>query len=725
MTGVIPSTGVISGRADLLLSTSAYAGFTNLTGAPVSYTWVFANVPGHTDATAATVATTIRQHFPLLSVTTVPQAQQQVQGEIDGIRTFLRIVGLLALLIGGVGISNTMQVLLRHRFMEIAMLKTQGYRQRDLLRLFGLEAVLLGTLGGAVGALVGIGVSFGVQALVERAFGLTLPTIIDPGIVLSGLLIGMGTTVIFGILPIVRSSAVRPLAILRETSPQRGTISGVQGFGLVLLVGTLFFALALSILGNVGTTLAVVFVASAFLGVLTIVFAGVASLISHWPVPNRRRWWSYLAPVPFLVVGLLVWRPAPGFGALLLAVGAVSLGAGLLPTTARAEAQLALRNIGRARARSATTLVALFIGVFAVGLGLVLGQNLKEFVAARNATVNQANTYILATSQQAPQVAAQIAHLSGVTHEQTSLAVPDQITMVNGQPVASAAGDTPSLSGINGFNLSANSVPPAILEQGTQDLHPGRLLTAADAGTTNAVFPLTTSQAPLNLMLGDAVQVTNLDGMRRQTLQVIGFYSGSGTFGNLAAVLADQGVVTTLSAGQPYTIFALALPQATQAQQMQQLKVAVPGIITVGDVAALNQIDTILDNITQVVEAVAALAMLAGLILIANTVALAMLERRRELGLLKAIGHSSRGVFGMVLVENGVVGLVGAVVALVLVSLASVLLSQLAFGATTGGASAGVIIAVAAATVLVCLLVAGSVAWRPAQLRPIEVLRYE
>ena len=84
---------------------------------------------------------------------------------MQNIRYFLQIVGLLALLIGGVGIVNTMQVLLRRRRIEIAMLKTTGYRRGDLYALFGLEAALLGLVGGVVGAAAGIGVSFLVKGL--------------------------------------------------------------------------------------------------------------------------------------------------------------------------------------------------------------------------------------------------------------------------------------------------------------------------------------------------------------------------------------------------------------------------------------------------------------------------------------------------------------------------------------------------------------------------------
>ncbi|HET9980698.1 MAG TPA: FtsX-like permease family protein, partial [Ktedonobacterales bacterium] len=341
ITGEIPSTGVIAARGDLVLSRQTYAGFTNFTGAPTGYTWVFVNVPGHSDATAMRVETQIRQHFPDLSVTTVQQTQQSAQSEIDGIRTFLRIIGLLALLIGGVGIINTMQVLLRRRFLEIAMLKTQGYRQRDLLPMFGIEALLLGVIGGVIGALLGIGLSFVVQALVERAFLLTLPTIIDPATVLSGVGIGVATTLIFGLLPIVQTSSVRPLAVLRDLGTGGARTSVVKSVGLALLLSVLFFLLALSILGNLLIALAVVLGAGVALGLLAAFFALVAWIISRWPVPSVRRVGSLLALLPFLLIGLLLLRLAPGFGVLLLALVAIAVIVAILPRAARAEIQLA------------------------------------------------------------------------------------------------------------------------------------------------------------------------------------------------------------------------------------------------------------------------------------------------------------------------------------------------------------------------------------------------
>jgi ABC-type antimicrobial peptide transport system permease subunit len=116
--------------------------------------------------------------------------------------------------------------------------------------------------------------------------------------------------------------------------------------------------------------------------------------------------------------------------------------------------------------------------------------------------------------------------------------------------------------------------------------------------------------------------------------------------------------------------------------------------------------------------------MVAGLIIIANAVALAMLERQREIGILKAVGYTSRTVLATILIENGLIGLLGALVAMSLVAGAITLLSQFVFHVqlSIDPLLIGVMII---ATSLVTMVVAALVAWNAAHVRPLEVLRYE
>src|SRR5205823_12961113 len=67
-----------------------------------------------------------------------------------------------------------------------------------------------------------------------------------------------------------------------------------------------------------------------------------------------------------------------------------------------------------------------------------------------------------------------------------------------------------------------------------------------------------------------------------------------------------------------------------------------------------------IDKLVLFPEIIAALSLFAGAVIIANTVALAMLERRREIGIMKAVGAKRRSIVQFLLVENAIVGFIGA-----------------------------------------------------------------
>lgn len=735
ITGIVANNAFLEGRPDLLVADSTYTALPNLTGAPEGYTWVWVNVPGGNAADAASVADAITKQFPLVTATTVQQEEHLVHDEIAAIEDFLQVVGLLALLIGGAGIVNTMQVLLRRRVLEIAMLKTLGYRRRDLLLMFGLEAALLGLAGGILGSVGAIGMSFIVKTLLDQAFFLTVPTVIAPSIVLAGVGIGIATTLIFGLLPIAQTSAIRPLSVLREAQEARGWRAALATSLLLLLLGFLFFLLAAAILGNVLLAAGVVAGAGLLLIVATFSFAGLAWLISRLPVLDRLQWWYAALLLAGLALGALLYRRSPGFGVL---VAALAVCGGLviaLPAAAKQGVRLALRNIGRARLHSATTLVALFAGVFAIGVGLALGQGLKDAFARFATSVPTADAYIIAPATDAPVIEQQLTGAPGLSGEQINLAAPDRIVAVNGVPLAqllapgSATGGTTgqvglTVSGVEGYDLANGQLPQIALEPGTQDNATGHNLTLADATTGNALFPPNYSQAPLNLRIGDTLTAGALNGTSTVTLRVAGFYSAP-AISSLEPVLADTHIVHALTTA-PLYVFSLHLDPTEQTRVLGAVQRAAPDAVAVGISSLLRQINDLLDNVARLIESVAALALLAGLVMIANSVALAILERKREIGVLKSLGYTSRGVLATVLVENATLAVASALLAMLLVTAATSALGAFVFKRyQIEGVTPGQVLGLVIGTALLASVVASMVAWASTRVRPMTVLRYE
>jgi ABC-type antimicrobial peptide transport system permease subunit len=140
--------------------------------------------------------------------------QTQLLGTIGTVLSML--TGVLAaiagisLLVGGVGVSNIMLVSVRERTKEIGLRKALGARQRDVLWQFLIEAVLLTTIGGLIGILLGVGGALLIQALSPVPAAITWWSIT----LAFGVSVGVG--VFFGVAPARRAGRLDPVVALRS-----------------------------------------------------------------------------------------------------------------------------------------------------------------------------------------------------------------------------------------------------------------------------------------------------------------------------------------------------------------------------------------------------------------------------------------------------------------------------------------------------------------------------
>jgi ABC-type antimicrobial peptide transport system permease subunit len=690
--GVIANAGLFQ-RPTMLIAFDSYLALRTATAPPLRYNAVYADVPGHSMARAEQVKQQLLSQFSEGLVLTTGVLLDQNRQRVQDIRSFLNVAGLAALLIGGIGIINTLQVLLRRRRDEIAMLKTAGYRRRDLYALFGLEAVLLGLIGGALGAGAGVGVSLLIRPLFEHAFSLTLPVEVDPWTVGLGIVMGGATALIFGLQPIVRASQVRPLAVLRELPDGVRVTSRLSAALLGLVLAVLFVVLAWSIVRN--ALLAVELVAGAALafGALTLCFAGLATALSRLPVvvPLPGRW--------------------------------------------RSQVKLALRNLGRQRARTATTQVALFLGVFGVGAILLIGQGLQAQYTLAGNTINA--TLGVQPAAYAT-VARRIQQTAAITRHETYAQAGYQLVAINGATASNIGisgsggpgGSAPFGSAMVGFDLAGGQLPvgPDIT------LDAGRMLTAGDAGTTNALLEQDATPPELNLRIGDTItveQTSKFSGppphAHMVTLTIVGYYTNHAAYAERAGnLLVDRAVVTALDPDNYFDLVVVHVDPQEADSVLGGFVSDFPQQLFIHNYAdVFAQFETFFSNLTLLLEAVVVPALLAALITVANAVALAMLERRRELGIFKAVGFTSRGVLGGVLVEQAIAGLISAAAAMLGAAALANIAVQVAGIGTSIAVSPRLVAAIIGACVAACVLVAGGVAWKATRVRPLEVLRYE
>src|SRR5207248_1564695 len=146
--------------------------------------------------------------FQILSQQDVLNSASQTTGVLT---LMLGAIASISLVVGGIGIMNIMLVTVTERTREIGIRKAIGARRRDILMQFLIESMFLAGLGGALGILVGFGLS---RILPLAVSSLPTPIISMPSVFMAfGISVGIG--LFFGLYPANRAARLRPIEALR------------------------------------------------------------------------------------------------------------------------------------------------------------------------------------------------------------------------------------------------------------------------------------------------------------------------------------------------------------------------------------------------------------------------------------------------------------------------------------------------------------------------------
>jgi putative ABC transport system permease protein len=145
-------------------------------------------------------------NFSIRSMTALLDTITQITSMLT---IMLGAVAAISLVVGGIGIMNIMLVSVTERTREIGIRMAVGAMAQDILIQFLIEAIVLSGLGGIVGILIGITITFGVSK------GMDIALVIDPGITMIALLFSMLIGIIFGIIPARKAANMNPIDALR------------------------------------------------------------------------------------------------------------------------------------------------------------------------------------------------------------------------------------------------------------------------------------------------------------------------------------------------------------------------------------------------------------------------------------------------------------------------------------------------------------------------------
>ncbi len=561
----------------------------------------------------------------------------------------LKGAGILGLLVAGIGIANTMQVLLARRSRDIAIFKTLGYSQRHMLALFMMEAGLLGVSGSVLGVVAGVLISRWLVVLLGRTTTFMLDWAVHPPTLVLGLLVGIVTTLIFAMLAIVRASNVRPSALLRNEPVTPDASSRLKTMGLWVVLAIPFTAVTTIIMRSLSQGIGIVLFAVAGLLVIGGVFALLVKLLPRL-IPSR----------PFPLLGI------------------------------------ALGSLRRRGLSLVFAMIALFVGTITLTMAAVITQGAQRELDVRTIEIEGYDLTILADA----------------AHEDKIQAA------VSEYPVADV-----------GYELAARHISaPGVPNGAFEPVLSGQ---AALAGMTITMGPAWEEQVhgvyvyePLGLTPGAEVKVELLDG-RTVALPVVGAYDidfSVPQFGSRFDLLMHPETLRGIAEPERVT-FNLDVPDAQLETITSELGQELPQAIVINRYAYMNRFAQSYRNLFVFAVAMAGLALLAGMLLVANAVSLGMISRRYEIGVLKAVGYTRSHILRMLTVEyslSGVIAAVAGVIATVLILVITAALNDTAGSILTLNWTTAALMPVV--TVVLTLITVLIAAWKPTQLPPLTVL---
>jgi len=145
-----------------------------------------------------------------IRVRTVEEREVDLTDAIQQLARFLSVVGLIALLLGGIGVASGVNAFVQRKIDTVAVLRCLGASSAQVLTIYLVQAAVMGLAGAAVGALLGVGIQFLLPQLLGEFLPVDVSVALVPSAILLGLGIGVWVAVVF---------ALRPLLVLRRVSP--------------------------------------------------------------------------------------------------------------------------------------------------------------------------------------------------------------------------------------------------------------------------------------------------------------------------------------------------------------------------------------------------------------------------------------------------------------------------------------------------------------------------
>lgn len=545
---------------------------------------VLFRVPAGTSAETFKDALAARLPDTAARITTYAQAQPGVRRFWDQLTVYLGLTGLVALMVGGIGVATSVRAFVRGKLDTIAVLKCLGAGWRQVLAAYLLQTVLLGLGGSLLGAALGTAAELALVPALSPLLPFPLEASVSLRSVLAGLAMGTGLTLLFALWPLLDIRRVPPALILRRDVEARlpGRRPWLAGIPIA---------------------------------------AGLAAL-AFWQAGS------------FKLGGLFVGGLAGALFLLGLTARLVIAGAKRLPRLRSMAWRQAVANVHRPGSHAGVVLVSLGVAVMLVVAVALLEQSLRAELADRGPERSPAFFFIDIQPDQVPPFTRLVTDTAGHAPELTPV-VRSRLATINGASIA----DDPRQKREEIWYLSREYVltwaaePPA-----HNPVIAGRWWTAEEARAE----PLISVEEEIAKNLGVAIGGTlgfDVQGVTVQARVVNLRRVNWQSFNTNFFVIFSQGALD----GAPSTWIATARVAPSDEGPVQSaVTAAFPNVTAIPVREVLERIAAVLDQIALAIRLLAGVSIATGLIVTAGALGVSRHQRLYQSVILKTLG-ATRG----------------------------------------------------------------------------------
>ncbi|MFJ4231575.1 ABC transporter permease [Cellulosimicrobium cellulans] len=563
------------------------------------------------------------------------EASEAVEEVLGFVETFLLVFAAIALFVGAFIIANTFAMSVRERLRELALLRALGASPGQVFSSVLVQALVVGLVGGGIGVLAGAGLVRVIRwglALAGMEFSGRVPLGAPQVVAAVGL--GAVVSVLAAVLPARRAAAIPPVQAMRDdVAPDRGT--GVRAVGGIVLVaagaGVLWLA--------------------SFLG------SSVADAPTGW------AWVDDLSPRVLLgvgaglvLVGVLVGSPA-------VARGVLTVLAWPLVVALRPLGRLARGNVTRNPRRTASTAGALLIGMALVSVTGVIAASTQASVRSIVENEVRADLVVDSATLVVPEGAVEaVAATPGAAVVDTvRLGLVSVATVGGGTGAEGSGGDAADDGEPRGTDVAG--VPAGFFDTALDPValagDPTATLEAGDVVVHRRTARERGWEVGDTLRLGEGAAAVEAR---------VGAVIDSQLVGTGILVRDDVFDAVVPAAQASVRIVYVSAAEGASAAEVEDLRAALttavePFLV----VTVLDREETasaFADQVNQVLVilyALLALSIVIALLGIVNTLALSIIERTREIGLLRAVGLGRLQLAGVIAIESVLTAVYGTV----------------------------------------------------------------